>query len=482
MSRPTVRAIRDAVQRGERSAVEVCRDALARLAATEPSIKAFVTVAAERALARAADVDRGEKRHLPLAGVPVAIKDNLCTRGLTTTAASRMLETFVPPYDATAVARLEAAGAVVIGKTNCDEFAMGSSTENSAFGPTRNPWDLSRIPGGSSGGSAAAVAAGVTPLALGSDTGGSIRQPAAHCGIVGLKPTYGRVSRYGLLAFASSLDQIGPMTTTAADAALALTIIAGADERDATSARLAVPDYARALTGDLGGLRVGVPSRLLETGVDPEVLAAFNASREVVAARGATLVDIDLPHASTAIPVYYLVATAEASSNLARYDGVRYGFRAAPARGESSLRDMYARTRAAGFGAEVKRRIMLGTYVLSAGYYDAYYRQAQQVRTLIRRDYEQAFDRIDVVMMPTSPTPAFRIGERTAEPLQMYLGDVFTVSANLAGLPAISVPGGFSSSGLPIGLQFTGRAFGEATLLRLADAYERDTTWATREP
>jgi aspartyl-tRNA(Asn)/glutamyl-tRNA(Gln) amidotransferase subunit A len=482
MSRPTVRAIRDAVQRGERSAVDVCRDALTRLDAIEPSIKAFVTVATERALARAADVDRGEKRHLPLAGVPVAIKDNLCTRGLTTTAASRMLETFVPPYDATAVARLEAAGAVVIGKTNCDEFAMGSSTENSAFGPTRNPWDLSRIPGGSSGGSAAAVAAGVTPLALGSDTGGSIRQPAAHCGIVGLKPTYGRVSRYGLLAFASSLDQIGPMTTTTADAALALTAIAGADDRDATSARQAVPDYADALTGDLGGVRVGVPSRLLQTGVDPEVLAAFNASREVVASRGATLIDIDLPHAAMAIPVYYLVATAEASSNLARYDGVRYGFRAAPARGEGSLRDMYARTRAAGFGAEVKRRIMLGTYVLSAGYYDAYYRQAQQVRTLIRRDYEQAFDRVDVVMMPTSPTPAFRIGERAADPMQMYLGDVFTVSANLAGLPAISVPGGFSTSGLPIGLQFTGRAFDEATLLRLADAYERDTTWATREP
>jgi aspartyl-tRNA(Asn)/glutamyl-tRNA(Gln) amidotransferase subunit A len=387
-----------------------------------------------------------------------------------------MLETYVPPYDATVVSKLAAAGAIVIGKTNCDEFSMGSSNENSAFGPVHNPWALDRIPGGTSGGSAATVAAGITPLALGSDTGGSIRQPAAMCGVVGLKPTYGRVSRYGLIAFGSSLDQIGPLARTVHDAAIALGVIAGADAADATSAPEPVADYAAALTGDIRGTRVGVPARLIEQGVDPEVARAFKTSLDVLASRGATLVDMELPHAKYATAVYYLVATAEASSNLARYDGVRYGFRA-PDKTIDDLRTMYARTRERGFGPEVKRRIMLGTYVLSAGYYEAYYLKAQQVRTLILRDYEHAFERVDVVAMPTSPTPAFKIGERVADPLQMYLADVFTVSANLAGLPAISVPCGFTHERLPIGLQLTGRRFDESTILRIAEAYERDAGW-----
>jgi aspartyl-tRNA(Asn)/glutamyl-tRNA(Gln) amidotransferase subunit A len=481
----SLRTIRDAVRRGDRSAVDVCTEALDRIEARNPALAALTLVAREHALTRAAEVDGDrELRSRPLAGVPIAIKDVFCTRGIRTTASSRILASYVPPYDATAVARLAAAGAVVVGKANCDEFAMGSSTENSALGPTRNPWALDRIPGGSSGGSAVAVAAGMTPLALGSDTGGSIRQPAALCGIIGLKPTYGRVSRYGLLAFASSLDHVGPLTRSVADAALALGIIAGADPADATSAREAVPDYEAALTGDVRDIRVGVPARILDAGVDPEVSSALRAALDVLAARGARLVDIDLPHAGYAVPVYYLIATAEASSNLARYDGVRYGFRAAPEspRAADDLQTMYARTRARGFGPEVKRRIMLGTYVLSAGYYDAYYLKAQQVRTLIRRDYDRAFEQVDAVAVPTTPTPAFPIGERVSDPLQMYLGDVFTVSANLAGLPALSVPCGFTRLGLPIGLQLTGRRFDEATILRIADAYERDTAWSKQEP
>jgi aspartyl-tRNA(Asn)/glutamyl-tRNA(Gln) amidotransferase subunit A len=481
MNRPaTVREIRDGVRRREQSASEVCRAALDRLDAVEPSVHAFNTVTREQALAHAAVIDRDldRWRDRPLVGVPIALKDNLCTKGVRTTASSRMLETYLPPYDATVVSKLAAAGAIVLGKTNCDEFAMGSSTENSAFGPTHNPCALDRTPGGSSGGSAAAVAAGITPLAIGSDTGGSIRQPAAMCGAVGLKPTYGRVSRFGLIAFGSSLDQIGPLTRTVHDAALALSVIAGADEADATSVPEAVPDYASALTGDVRGARVGVPARLIEEGVDPQVGRALKAALGALAARGATLVDIELPHARYATAVYYLVATAEASSNLARYDGVRYGFRAP----DQELRAMYARTRSLGFGPEVKRRIMLGTYVLSAGYYDAYYLKAQQVRTLILRDYEQAFERVDVVAMPTSPVPAFELGERVADPLQMYLIDVFTVSANLAGLPAISVPCGFTQQRLPIGLQLTGRRFDEATLLGIADAYERDTEWWKQTP
>ena len=484
MSQPaTVRDIRDDVRRRSRSAREVCRAAFERLDAVEPSLNAFITVTRDQALARAAEIDRDfdRWRDRPLVGVPIALKDNLCTKGVRTTASSRMLESYRPPYDATAVSKLEAAGAIVIGKTNCDEFAMGSSTENSAFGSVHNPWALDRTPGGSSGGSAAAVAAGITPLAIGSDTGGSIRQPAAMCGVVGLKPTYGRVSRYGLIAFGSSLDQIGPLTRTVHDAALTLGVIAGADEADATSVPEGVPDYAAALTGDLLGTRVGVPARLIEQGVDPEVARAFKTSLEALASRGATLVDMDLPHAKYATAVYYLVATAEASANLARYDGVRYGFRA-PDKAIDDLGTMYSRTRERGFGPEVKRRIMLGTYVLSAGYYEAYYLKAQQVRTLILRDYERAFELADVVAMPTSPIPAFRLGERVADPLQMYLIDVFTVSANLTGLPAISVPCGVTRGQLPIGLQLTGRRFDEATLLRIADAYERDTDWWKQAP
>jgi aspartyl-tRNA(Asn)/glutamyl-tRNA(Gln) amidotransferase subunit A len=488
MNRPaTIRDFREAVR--ARSALDVCRDVLARIGAMDGTLHAFLGVTADAALARAAEIDRADDRwrDAPLAGVPIALKDNLCTRGFRTTAGSRMLESYVPPYDATVVTRLEHAGAIIIGKTNCDEFAMGSSTENSAFGPTRNPWALDRTPGGSSGGSAAAVAARMAPLALGSDTGGSIRQPASLCGVVGLKPTYGRVSRYGLIAFASSLDQIGPLALTVHDAAVVLGVIAGPDPSDATSVPEPVPDYTAALTGDIRGARVGVPSRMLDAGVDTEVASAFHAAIEVFVSRGASIVDIDLPHAVYATPVYYLAATAEASSNLARYDGVRYGFRATQEASSTTdrydaLGAMYRRTRAQGFGAEVKRRIMLGTYMLSAGYYDAYYLKAQQVRTLILRDYDEAFQRVDVVAMPTSPTPAFRLGERVADPLQMYLSDVFTVSANLTGLPAISVPSGFTRGGLPIGLQLTGRRFDEGTLLRIADAYERESGWWKREP
>ena len=478
------RTIRDSISAGRVSAVEVCRAHLDRIDSIGPRLNAFITVAHEHALAAAEAVDKRRSRGEPLgplAGVPVALKDNLCVRGMRTTASSKILDQFHPPYDATVVRRLEAAGAVVVGKTNCDEFAMGSSNENSAYGAVRNPWAPSRIPGGSSGGSAAAVAARLVPIALGSDTGGSIRQPAALCGIIGLKPSYGRVSRYGLLAFASSLDQIGPMTRTTADAALVLSVLAGPDSADSTSAPRDVPDYLAALTGTVDGLRIGVPRAFVTSGVDKEVLAAFERALDALRAQGATLVDIELPHAKYAIPTYYLVATAEASSNLARYDGVRYGHRATLPAG-ASLGDMYNQTRDEGFGAEVKRRIMLGTYVLSAGYYDAYYLKAQQVRTLLRRDYEQAFERVDAVAMPTTPSPAFPIGEKADDPLQMYLEDIFTVSANLAGLPAISIPAGLTAARLPIGLQLTGRMFDEATLLRISDVYEKRAPWAREAP
>ena len=469
----TAREIRDAIRARQISAVEVCERALARIDAHNPTLNAFLEVARDRALERARSIDR-EKHAGPLAGVPIALKDNIITRGITTTAASKMLRTFVPPYDATVVGRLEAAGAIVMGKTNCDEFAMGSSTENSAFGPSRNPWNPDHIPGGSSGGSAVAVAAGFSPLALGSDTGGSIRQPASLCGIVGLKPTYGRVSRFGLIAFASSLDQIGPMARTAYDAALALSVLAGADPYDSTASQEPAADYVGALTGDIRGVRLGVPRKMLEQGVEPAVCDCFYGALDILRARGAELIDIDLPHAPYAISTYYVIATAEASSNLARFDGVRFGFRA---EGAHDLRGMYEKTRSQGFGPEVKRRIMLGTYVLSAGYYDAYYLKAQQVRTLVRRDYDRAFEQVDAVVMPTSPTSAFRIGEKSEDPLSLYLTDVFTVSANLAGLPALSVPCGLTPNRLPIGLQLTGKPFDEATLLCVGDSYERDTNW-----
>ena len=479
----TARSIRDAIAAGQLSATEACRAALDRIASVNASLNAFNLVDADRALGRAQEIDRhraaGETLG-PLAGVPVALKDNMNVRGMRTTASSRILEHFVPPYDATVVRRLESAGAVIVGKTNCDEFAMGSSNENSAFGPVHNPWALDHIPGGSSGGSAAAVAARCVPLALGSDTGGSIRQPAACCGVVGLKPSYGRVSRYGLLAFASSLDQIGPFARTVADAALTLSALAGVDSSDATTANEPVPDFSAALTGGVKGVRIGVPRAFVTDGVDEQVRGAYEAALETLRGAGAVLVDIDLPHAKYAVPVYYLVCTAEASSNLARYDGVKYGYRSSGA--NDSLKEMYSRTRDEGFGPEVKRRIMLGTYVLSAGYYDAFYLKALQVRTLLRRDYDEAFERVDVVAMPTTPTPPFKLGEKTADPLQMYLGDIFTVSANLAGLPGISVPCGFSNDELPIGFQLMGRMFDEATLLRVADAYERATDWHMRAP
>jgi len=475
--------IRNEIVAGRLSATDACRTALDRIHDVNGKLNAFNLVADERALERASEIDRrraaGDTLG-PLAGVPVALKDNMDVRGMRTTASSRILEHFVPPYDATVVRRLEAAGAVIVGKTNCDEFAMGSSNENSAFGPVRNPWALDRIPGGSSGGSAAAVAARCVPIALGSDTGGSVRQPAACCGVVGLKPSYGRVSRYGLLAFASSLDQIGPFARTVADAALTLTVLAGADPCDATTANEPVPDFAAALTGTVNDIRVGVPRAFVSDGVDEQVRRAYETALDTLRRSGATLVDIDLPHAKYAVPVYYLVCTAEASSNLARYDGVKYGYRSNAAR--DSLKEMYSRTRDEGFGPEVKRRIMLGTYVLSAGYYDAFYLKALQVRTLLRRDYEQAFERVDVVAMPTMPTPPFRLGEKASDPLQMYLGDIFTVSANLAGLPGISLSCGFSGEGLPIGLQLMGRMFDEATLLRVADAYERVTEWHKKTP
>ncbi|MEO8070601.1 MAG: Asp-tRNA(Asn)/Glu-tRNA(Gln) amidotransferase subunit GatA [Acidobacteriota bacterium] len=472
-------ALRDAIARGDLSAEDACATALDRIAAIDGPLHAFQRVDRDAALEHARLLDLSGRITGPLHGVPIALKDNIATHGRTTTAGSRMLEHYASPFDATVVEKLKHAGAVIVGATVCDEFAMGSSTENCAFGPSHNPWDPTRIPGGSSGGSAVAVAAGMTPLSLGSDTGGSIRQPAALCGVVGVKPTYGRVSRYGLIAFASSLDQIGPFARTVADAALCLEVVSGHDPADATSSVSQVPRFVDALTGDVRGARIGVPWSLLEEGVAPEVRTAFDESLAVLERLGATLHDVQLPHSDVAIPTYYVVATAEASSNLARYDGVRYGLRAAQA---TSMGDMYDRTRDDGFGAEVKRRIMLGTYVLSAGYYDAYYLKAQQVRTLIRRDFERALETVDAVAVPTTPTAAFRLGERVADPIQMYLGDIFTVSAPLAGLPALSVPCGLTSERLPVGLQLTGRAWDEATLLRIADAYERVTPWAAMHP
>ena len=478
----SAREVRDHVSSGEVSAAQTCAAVLDRIAAIEP-LNAFNHVDADRALARAEAIDRQRVAGAslgPLAGVPIAVKDNMCVRGMRTTASSKILDNFVPPYDATVVKKLEGAGAVIIGKTNCDEFAMGSSNENSAYGPVRNPWQIDATPGGSSGGSAAAVAARGVPLAFGSDTGGSIRQPASFCGVVGLKPTYGRVSRYGLLAFASSLDQIGPITRTVADAAVALGVIAGADPCDSTASSQPVPDFTQALTGSPKGIRIGVPRAFVSEGVDAAVRGSFAAALETLRELGATVVDVELPHAKFAIPVYYLVCTAEASSNLARYDGVKYGHRS-PAARDSTLKAMYSLTRDEGFGAEVKRRIMLGTYVLSAGYYDAFYLKAQQVRTLLRHDYERAFEACDVVAMPTSPTPPFKLGEKTDDPLQMYLADIFTVSVNLAGLPGISIPSGFAGN-LPLGFQLIGRMFDEATILRVADAYEKATPWHKRAP
>ncbi|MCA1816831.1 MAG: Asp-tRNA(Asn)/Glu-tRNA(Gln) amidotransferase subunit GatA [Acidobacteria bacterium] len=472
MSDNTIETLRARLASGETTAREVVTASLDAAGRLNGTLNAFLEIDREGAAARAAEVRGGA-----LAGVPVAVKDNICVKGLQTSCGSRILGDYEPPYTATAAERLIAAGAVVTGKTNCDEFAMGSSNENSAFGAVRNPWDTERVPGGSSGGSAVAVAARVVPVALGSDTGGSVRQPAALCGVVGLKPTYGRVSRYGLVAFGSSLDQIGTFTLSARDAATVLQVISGRDPADATTADVEVPDYAAHLTGDVKGARLGVPRALFGEGLDAEVRAVVERAIEVFRDLGAEVVDVELPHARYAIAVYYIIATAEASSNLARYDGVRYGFRAEEA---PELRSMYRRTREEGFGAEVKRRVMLGTYVLSSGYYDAYYLKAQQVRSLIKADFAKAFESCDAIITPTSPTTAFRLGEKTDDPLAMYLNDIYTVTANLAGIPGVSVPVGLSREGLPVGMQLLARHWDEATMLRLADAYERAAPFTDR--
>jgi len=483
----TARDLRDAIRRREISSADAVGASLAAIDRLEPAVKAFLSIDADGARRRAVEIDRrlaaGDAVGL-LAGVPVAVKDNMCTAdGQPTTCASRILEGWRAPYDAHVVERLAAAGAVIVGKTNLDEFAMGSSTENSAFGPSRNPWDTECVPGGSSGGSAAAVAARMVPIALGSDTGGSIRQPAALCGVVGMKPTYGRVSRYGLVAFASSLDQIGPFARNVADAALLLQAVAGHDPRDSTSVSekdQPLPDYLAALEEPVRPLRIGVPQEFFASGLEPEVERAVREALAVYARLGAELVDIRLPHSTDyAIATYYIVATSEASSNLARYDGVHYGHRS---HDHADMIDMYMRSRAEGFGEEVKRRIMLGTYALSSGYYDAYYKKALCVRRLIRSDFEEAFRRVDCIMGPTSPTVAFRRGARTADPLSMYLSDVYTVSANLAGIAGVSVPCGFTAAGLPVGLQILSDVFTEPALLRIARMYERETDWSARVP
>ena len=476
----SVTAIAHAVRTGAASAVEITRAALARIEQKNPAINAFLHVAADRALADAERVDRAraDGKALPLAGVPIGVKDNLCTRGIPTTCASKILAGYVPPYDAHVVSQLRAAGAVVLGKLNLDEFAMGSSNETSAFGPVKNPWDLTRAPGGTSGGSAAAVALGLGAAALGSDTGGSVRQPASFCGVTAIKPSYGRVSRFGLVAFASSLDQVGPIARDMRDAATLLGAIAGHDPRDATSAAQPVPDYAAECGREVRGLRLGVVRGMLDEGCAPAVRDAVTRAIQQFAALGCEVVEVEMPNLRHAISVYYIVAPAEASSNLARFDGMRYGLRV---RGED-LRDTYGKTRDAGFGAEVKRRIMLGTYVLSAGYYDAFYLKAQKVRTLIQRDYLSAFARCDALLTPTAPTPAFKLGEKLDDPLAMYLADIFTLPASLAGIPAVSVPCGLSEEGLPLGLQLAAPAWEEARLVRLGAAYEAVSGFDHRPP
>ncbi len=477
----TIKDLSEALKKGEVSSVEVTKQYLERIESLDDKVKAYLHVDADAALREAREADdvirRGEAT--PLTGIPLGIKDVLCVEGIPNTCGSKILQNYIPPYSATVIEKLRREHVVILGKLNMDEFAMGSSTENSRFQVTRNPWDLERIPGGSSGGSAAAVAGALCAGALGTDTGGSIRQPASLCGIVGMKPTYGTVSRFGLVAFASSLDQIGPMTRSVEDAALLLNVITGHDPKDSTSVPREYPDYTEGLEGGLQGLRVGIPKEYFIEGIDPEVEAHVKKAIQAMKDAGAEIVDISLPHTEYAIATYYIIATAEASSNLARYDGVRYGYRDKSA---ASLRDMYEKTRSEGFGTEVKRRIMLGTYVLSAGYYDAYYRKGQQVRTLIREDFKKAFEVCDVIATPTSPTPAFKIGEKTDDPLQMYLSDIFTISVNLAGLPGISVPCGWTKDNLPIGLQLIGNLFGEQAILRAARGYEQIFPAADRYP
>ena len=476
----TAHQARGLLDRKEVSSLDLTEAVLQRIHQVDEQVKGFVTVTEDVALEQARQADRriadGDVR--PLTGIPMQIKDNICTKGIRTTCSSRMLESFVPPYDATVATRLHAQGAVLVGKGNMDEFAMGSSTENSAFFSTRNPWDLERVPGGSSGGPAAAVAAGECIYSLGSDTGGSIRQPAALCGVVGLKPTYGLVSRYGLVAFASSLDQIGPLTRDVTDSAMVMNAIAGHDPSDSTSVRYDVPDYTKALGADLAGLRIGVPKEYFVQGIQPKVEEAVRQAIQVLEDRGADIEETSLPHTSYALAVYYIIAPSEASANLARYDGVKYGYSAKEA---DSMWDALEKTRQNGFGPEVKRRIMLGTYALSTGYYDAYYLKAQKVRTLIRQEFQEAFQRFDALVAPTSPSVAFKIDEKTADPVQMYLSDVLTIPANIAGIPAISVQGGMAD-GLPVGFQIMAKPLNEQTLFRVAYAYEQATQWHDQRP
>ncbi|OUL18709.1 Asp-tRNA(Asn)/Glu-tRNA(Gln) amidotransferase subunit GatA [Nostoc sp. 106C] len=481
----SIRELHEQLIKKERSAVEITQEALDRIQALEPKLHSFLCVTAQQALEQARAVDAkiaaGEEIGL-LAGIPIGIKDNLCTKGITTTCASRILENFVPPYESTVTQKLADAGAVMVGKTNLDEFAMGSSTENSAYQVTANPWDLSRIPGGSSGGSAAAVAAEECVVALGSDTGGSIRQPASFCGVVGLKPTYGLVSRYGLVAYASSLDQIGPFGRTVEDAAILLNAIAGYDPKDSTSLKVEIPDYAASLKPDLKArrkLRIGIIKETFGEGLDSVVEQAVTKAIDQLQHLGAEIHVVSCPRFRYGLPSYYIIAPSEASANLARYDGVKYGLRAPDA---ENLLSMYTRTRASGFGTEVKRRIMIGTYALSAGYYDAYYLKAQKVRTLIKQDFERAFEQVDVLVCPTAPTTAFKAGEKTTDPLSMYLTDLMTIPVNLAGLPGLSVPCGFDEQGLPIGLQLIGRVLREDQLFQVAHAYEQSSTWHIRQP
>ena len=470
--------LREKLERKELSSIRIAEEFIRRISALNKKLNAYIHLD-EASLLKSAQLFDKEPSHGLLSGIPVALKDNICVKEEPTTCSSKILEGFRPPYDATVVSKLKASGAILAGKANMDEFAFGSSCETSCYGPTKNPHDISRIPGGSSGGSAAIVASGMAAAALGSDTGGSIRQPAAMCGVVGLKPTYGRVSRYGLIAFASSLDQIGPITKDVKDSALLLRAIAGYDEMDSTSVDMEVPDYTAFFTGDLKGVKIGIPKEYFIKGIDGEVLASVLEAIHILEKRGAKLVDISLPHTEYAVSTYYIIAPAEASSNLARFDGVQYGLRAANA---DDLIDMYVKTRSRGLGNEAKRRILLGTYVLSSGYYDAYYLKAQKVRTKIRMDFMNAFKEVDCIVTPTTPTAAFKIGERMSDPLSMYLSDIFTIPANLAGIPAISIPCGFTKSSLPIGLQILADAFREDNIFRTAYVYEQNTDWHKRRP
>jgi aspartyl-tRNA(Asn)/glutamyl-tRNA(Gln) amidotransferase subunit A len=477
----TLHEAREKLRERQISAQELTQAVFQRISETEKSIHSYITLCRDTALEEAKRADalfKTETNPPSLLGIPIAVKDNFLTGGIRTTCAAKILQDFIPPYDSTAVKKLRAGGAVITGKTNLDEFAMGSSVENSAFFLTRNPWDTSRVPGGSSGGSAAAVAADQCIAALGTDTGGSIRQPAAFCGIVGLKPTYGRVSRYGIVAFASSMDQVGPMTKDVRDSALMLEAIAGYDPADSTSANRSVPQYSASLTGDIKGMRLGIPKEYFVSGIEKQVEQAVRNAVRQLEKNGAVIEEISLPHTDYAVAVYYIVATAEASSNLARYDGMRYGHRV----NGKDLAETYLLSRAEGFGPEVKRRIMLGTYALSAGYYDAYYLKAQRVRTLIKKDFDEAFKTCDAIITPTSPTPAFKLGEKIEDPLQMYLSDIYTISVNLAGLPALSLPCGFDSESLPIGMQIVGKHFDESIILGVAYAYEQSTEWHRKKP